>query len=265
MKKNFLAKNKIGIFILSRYNSKRLKKKASLKILGKNLIEILVERLIKNFHRKNITICSSNFNNNKKFYHKIANKYNIGIFFGNEKNVLKRILDCIKLKKINHFVRVTGDNPLTDTESILKLAKEHIKNKNDYTYTESLPIGMRPEIYSIKALKKNYKYIEDLNSTEYLTYFFLRKDLYKIQNVSLKKKFKNQNMFSVSIDKQQDYLRLKKIFFNYKNIFLNTEKILNYIVNNEKKIKLNFKILLKTKKYNTRYIFDKKNSYILLK
>ena len=72
-------------------------------------------------------------------------------------------------------------------------------------------------------------------------------------------------MFSVSIDKQQDYLRLKKIFFNYKNIFLNTEKILNYIVNNEKKIKLNFKILLKTKKYNTRYIFDKKNSYILLK
>ena len=81
-------------------------------------------------------------------------------------------MDCIKLKKINHFVRVTGDNPLTDTESILKLAKEHIKNKNDYTYTESLPIGMRPEIYSIKALKKNYKYIEDLNSTEYLTYFF---------------------------------------------------------------------------------------------
>ena len=41
-------------------------------------------------------------------------------------------------------------------------------------------------MYSIKALKKNYKYIEDLNSTEYLTYFF-KKDLYKIQNVSLKK------------------------------------------------------------------------------
>ena len=67
MKKNFLKKNKIGIFILSRYNSKRLKNKARLKILNKNLIEILIERLIKQFNSKDITICSSNSNNNKIF------------------------------------------------------------------------------------------------------------------------------------------------------------------------------------------------------
>ena len=67
MNKNFLKRNKIGIFILSRYNSKRLKKKANLEILGKNLTELLLIRLLKKFNKESITICSSNFNNNKKF------------------------------------------------------------------------------------------------------------------------------------------------------------------------------------------------------
>ena len=265
MKKNFLKKNKIGIFILSRYNSKRLKNKARLKILNKNLIEILIERLIKKFNSKDITICSSNSNNNKNFYIKISKKYRIGFFFGSEKNVLKRILDCIKVKKLNHFVRVTGDNPLTDTNAIMKLAHSHLKNQNDYTYTQSLPIGMRPEIYSAKALKKNYKYIEDLNSTEYLTYFFLRKDLYKVGKIPFKKKYKKQNLLSVSIDTKSDYLKLKKIFEKYKDIFLDTDKILKYFANKVKKTKSILKIPLKTKKFNTRYNFDKKNSYLIYK
>ncbi len=265
MHKNFLEKNKVGIFILSRYYSKRLKKKASLQILKKNITEILIERFLKSFNRKSITICTSKINNNKKFYREISKKYKLGIFFGKEKNVLKRILDCAKIKKLKHFVRVTGDNPLTDPESIKKLVKEHIKNKNDYTYTGSLPIGMRAEIYSISALKKNYNNIQDLNSTEYLTYFFLRKDLYKIQKVDIKKKIRNQNLFSITIDKYEDYIRLKKMFDQYQNIFLKNEKIFRYISKNFKKVKLKSKYFLSTKEYNARYKFDKKNSFVIIK
>lgn len=263
MKKNFLKKNKIGIFVLSRYNSKRLRNKASLKILNKNLIEILIERLVQKFDNKDITICSSNLNNNKNFYLKISKKYKINIFFGSEKNVLKRILDCIKQKKLNHFIRITGDNPMTDTNAIIKLARTHLKNQNEFTYTQSLPIGMRSEIYSAKALNKNYQYIEDLNSTEYLTYFFLRKDLYKIEKISFKKKYKDQNLFSVSIDTKSDYLRLKKMLETYKDIFLDTNKILKYFYRKGKKTKPILKIPLKTKKFNARYNFDKKNSYLI--
>jgi len=263
MNKNFLKRNKIGIFILSRYNSKRLKKKANLEILGKNLTELLLIRLLKKFNKESITICSSNFNNNKKFYNKIAKKYEVGIFFGKEKNVLKRILDCMNIKKINHFVRVTGDNPMTDPEAVFELSKEHLKNKNDYTYTDSLPAGMRSEIYSMKALKKNYNNIEDLNSTEYLTYFFLRSDKYKIQKVSLKKEFNNQNLYSISIDRKSDYLKLKKMIEKNKNIYLKKNTILSFLRKYDKKIKIKKKIPLKTQKYNARYKFDKLNSYIL--
>ena len=59
-------------------------------------------------------------------------------------------------KKFNfkHFVRITGDNPLTDPQSIMELSQKHIKNKNDFTFTRSLAAGMKPEIISFKALKK---------------------------------------------------------------------------------------------------------------
>ena len=123
------------------------------------------------FDRKNIIICTSNFNNDKTFYKKISKKYNVGIFFGAENNVLKRIIDCLEKNNFKHFVRLTGDNPLVDINAINTLSFKHIMNKSDYTFTDSLPMGMKPEIFSLKALKRNYKKIIDLNSTEYLTYF----------------------------------------------------------------------------------------------
>ena len=43
---NFLKENKIGIFIITRYNSKRLRQKASIKISNQiNLTELLIERM----------------------------------------------------------------------------------------------------------------------------------------------------------------------------------------------------------------------------
>ena len=264
MKKDFLKSNKIGIFILSRYNSKRLKKKAGLKILGKTITEILIQRLSNFFDKKNLTICSSKTNNNIKFYKLVSKKFNIKVFFGNEKNVLKRIIDCMKLNRIKHFVRVTGDNPLTDPSAILNLANLHIKRGNDYTYTESLPIGLRPEIFSLKALEKNYKFIEDLNSTEYLTYFFIRKNLYKIQKVNLIKKFKNQHKLSISIDTKKDFLLLKKMVEYYRNIFIKKNEIILYLKKNSNQKIVKKKIFLKTKKYNVKYSFDNKK-YIFLR
>ena len=153
----FLSKKKIAILVISRTKSKRLKNKAKLKIKGINLIEIILQRLLGRFDRKNIIICSSNFNNDKSFYKRISQKYSVGIFFGAENNVLKRIIDCLEKNNFKHFIRITGDNPLVDINAIHSLSLKHIMNKSDYTFTDSLPMGMKPEIFSLKALKKNYK------------------------------------------------------------------------------------------------------------
>ena len=101
---------------------------------------------------------------------------------------------------------------MVDINAINTLSFKHILNKSDYTFANSLPMGMKPEIFSLKALKRNYKKIIDLNSTEYLTYFFRRSDIYRIQKVSFKKIYKNQNKYKISIDKKKRISSSKKSF-----------------------------------------------------
>ena len=126
-----LKKEKIGILIISRMLSRRLKKKATLKILNKTLLEIIIMRLQKDFNNENIYICTAN-DKFKKFYKMLSKSYNLKIFFGSEDIVLKRIIDCMNKFNLKHFVRVTADNVLINNS--LKMLKSHIKNKSDYTF-----------------------------------------------------------------------------------------------------------------------------------
>ena len=63
------------------------------------------------------------------FYTNIVKKYNVKIFYGDEKNIFKRLLDASKKFKVKNFVRVTGDNPLTDTDILAKMILVFIKKK----------------------------------------------------------------------------------------------------------------------------------------
>ena len=132
-----------------------------------------------------------------------------------------------KKYNFNHFVRVTGDNPLTDIRSIYDISKEHLKKKNDYTFTEGLPRGMRPEIFSINALKKCYKMSKDPLSSEYLTYFFKRKE-FKFSSVKNEKKFNNQENLTITIDHKKDFLSLRKLI-KKEGIFVNKNKIISFL------------------------------------
>ena len=258
-KKNFLSVNKIKILIIVRLASKRLKNKAKKKVGNYSITEILILRLLKFFDSTSIIICTTR-NQNNTFLKKISLKYNTSFFAGAEKNIFKRIIDCEKKFKFNNFVRVTGDNPLTDAQSIIQMTKSHIKNKNDFTYTESLPLGMRPEIISMKALIKASKLANDQLSSEYLTYFFLRKG-FRFKKVKVRKFFKNENNISVTVDFKKDLEQLKKILKS--NIYITRKNIINKLKKKsfiKKKIKI---IPVKTKLYDVSFKNDdQENNYI---
>ena len=111
-------------FLKKKYNA-ILSNKITKKILNLSLLEILIIRLMKKFGNQNIIICTSGKKNN--FYTKIAKKYNVKVFYGDEKNIFKRISDASKKFKVNNFVRVTGDNPLTDPDTLAKMILIFIK------------------------------------------------------------------------------------------------------------------------------------------
>lgn len=262
-----LKKNKYGYLIISRLNSKRLKNKAKLKIGNKSLIEIIILKLLKITSKKNIVICTSK--NKDNFYRKLSKKYKIKIYEGDEKDVLSRINDCLKIYNFDYIFRITGDNPLIDINVIKKIKKLSQEKNYDYLYCNSIPRGTRAELINKKAIFKLNKIILDRKSTEYLSYFLFRKDFFKQKIVKYHKKINTENIISFSIDSLQSYIIIKKIISKCKrNIYSNKIELLkeyNKLLNNEKEFLLSQEkkyIKLKSSKYDARLKGDKKNIII---
>ena len=250
-----VKRESLKILILCRFKSKRLKFKIKKKVLGKSLLEILILRLSKSFRKEDIIICSGEKRN--KFFEKIKKKHKIEVYYGSEKNIFKRIIQCCDKFKANHFVRITGDNPLTDIETLKKMIKIYFKKKLDFIYTNGLFPGLRSEIISISSLKKIYNLAEDPDSSEYLTYFYLRRNFNKIYCLNEKIKSKEKKL-SITIDTEKDFKKLKKLIKNQKDIYINREQI-------SKRLKPDIQdeglrlIPLVTKKYNVRFKSDMQN------
>ena len=254
-----LKQKKIKIVILCRSHSKRFPEKITKKILGYTLLEILSLRLVRAFGKENILICTSN-KEKKNTLKNIAKKLNIKIFFGEDLNIFKRLIDASKKNNIDHIVRVTGDNPLTDTENLKKMIKFYSNNKIDFMYTNSLFPGLKSEIISVKALKKCYSLSIDPNSSEYLTYFFLRKNLFKLKCFKEKRISNKEKKLSITIDQKSDFIKLKNLIKkNKSNIYITRKNIIKNL--NVKKNKINNikKIPIKTKYYDARLKTDPKN------
>tara|TARA_Y100000590_G_scaffold465793_1_gene639110 strand:- start:3916 stop:4620 length:705 start_codon:yes stop_codon:yes gene_type:complete len=221
--KNLIKKKKIKILIICRSKSKRFPNKIKKKINNLTMIDILILRLLKVFNSSDIIVCTS-VKEKKKFFLKLKKKYKINIFFGSDKNVLKRIIDTSKKFNAKNIIRITGDNPLTDIKTMQKMIEKFSKKNLDYMYTNSLFPGLRSEIFNLNALIKCLSICEDPLSSEYLTYFFLRKKIFKIFCFK-QQRFNFEKNLSITIDKPSDFKMLSKII-NKKGIFLNKNDLI---------------------------------------
>lgn len=249
----------IGIFIVCRQSSKRFPDKIKKKIFDLSLLEIIILRLLKYFPKKNIIICTSNKNKNS-FFLNIKKKYDINIFFGDDKNLFNRYIKCMKKYRFKHFIRLTGDNPFMDIMAIKKVSTNHIKYKNDYTYTSGLIRGTKPEIFSLKSLIKCSNLAVDPYSSEYLTFFYLRQ-LFKIQRINFKKLFLKQDKISISIDEPKHLINLKKIIIKKKDIYINRYNLLKRLKKHASKFQVKKKryINVINDSFNVSLINDHKN------
>ena len=121
--------SKLGLLIICRINSKRLNNKILKKINGKTLLEILLIRILEKFKSKQIVICSSVLSKNSEFK-AIAKKHRVKLFYGEDKDIFLRMISAAKKFNFSNIVRITGDNPLTDVDAIIKMSNSHIKKKN---------------------------------------------------------------------------------------------------------------------------------------
>ena len=227
-----------------RLSSKRLPKKATLKLKDKEVFMHVVERIQQSKLVEKVIVCTSKNKIDKKIID-IFKKNKIEFFAGDEDDVAKRFIDAVERYKPDHIVRSTGENPCVSYEFIDLAIKKHLSNKSDYTTTDELPRGMRVEIINFNFFKNLHKKLIN-PKIEYLTWYLDRPNKWKVNKISVPKEIQRNN-YRVTVDTKEDFNVVKKIYdalYNKKPI--NTYDIVKFLDNNSKIVSINKHIKQRT-------------------
>ncbi len=243
---------KIQIFLQARMGSTRVPGKVLLKICGKTIVELIVERLrtVKNIDK--IILLTSTSRENAQLVD-VAKRLNIGYFQGSEENILDRFYQASLKFKPDAIIRVTGDCPLIDSDLINKGLT--VFNKDNYDIVSnarirSFPDGMDFEIFKRSTIAESWQ--EQFNKFKNRIEFdktFCSPTKYILES----KKFKNKDVVNrnnlsdirLTMDYKEDYEVIKAIYeaLYKKNKIFKLDKILNFINNNPRLLDLNRKYI----------------------
>jgi len=165
-----LADPVVAVCIAVRLKSERLPRKALANLGGRLAIERLIERLQTSRRVHRIVLCTSTLPEDQRLVD-VARRLDIDWVCGDPEDVMARFLQAADQVQADLIVRVTGDNPLTDPDTMDRMIADHLAHDAEYTYTEELPVGTRPEIIAVPALRRLAALAEDPSQTEYLTLY----------------------------------------------------------------------------------------------
>lgn len=127
--------------------STRLPGKALLPFGHKTVITYLLGRLSTLKDMSVITAIPSDETSNPLC--DVLKKEGFSYFRGSHSNVWQRFVDTLNLpdhKHIEHFIRVTADNPFTSLQCITGGLATHLKQKADLTVIDHCPVGAGVDI-----------------------------------------------------------------------------------------------------------------------
>jgi spore coat polysaccharide biosynthesis protein SpsF len=162
----------VGV-VSARMASTRCPGKAVAPLGGRPLLRVLLERIAAVPVLDSVALATSRQPENRVLVD-IARALGIPSFEGDEDDVLKRHVECAHAMKADHVVRVTGDNPLTDLETLERLVELHLEGGGaDYTYVpgDALLMGILSEVVSLRALELSWAQGEARHRSELVTLY----------------------------------------------------------------------------------------------
>jgi spore coat polysaccharide biosynthesis protein SpsF (cytidylyltransferase family) len=162
----------VWIVVSARMASSRRPGKALADLAGRPLLEVLLDRMRSAKGVAGVALATSERPENDVLA-AVAEGLGVPVFRGDEDDVLRRHLDCARGLGAEHVVRVTGDNPLTDVETIESLVARHLAEGADYTYVpgDALLMGILSEVISTAALARAWERGDARHRSELMTLY----------------------------------------------------------------------------------------------
>ena len=201
------------IIVQARMGSTRFPGKVLKKVLGKPLLEYLLERL-QRVKKVNGICVATTTNPQEQPILDICCQMSVKTFRGSEDDVLERYFLAAQQLKADAIVRVTSDCPLIDPWEIDKLIGYYLENLRKYDYIadgpqRSYPCGMGAEIFSFEALKQAHENAKSKPEREHVTpYIHRHPDLFRLGNISY---IEDQKDHRWTVDTPEDFQLVSKI------------------------------------------------------
>jgi spore coat polysaccharide biosynthesis protein SpsF len=197
-------KDKVGIALIARLKSQRLKKKVLKSFCKDTIIEDLYSRLKTAQNISSVFLATSNLEEDQPLVLTLGKEKS---FKGHPISVLDRMLSLSRREKYGAIFRVTGDNPFTDPTLIDKMVELYLKNDLDYVRANNVPFGVSGELFSTRYLWNLYLNMSNPLNSEYLSWFVLNDENSKKGCINFIPEDKRTSFINLSIDYPEDYKR----------------------------------------------------------
>lgn len=211
----------VDIFILARSTSHRLPNKHLRKINGKVMIEKLVDRIKKSTKIRNVVVCTTNLASDDKLA-EFLHKKNIECFRGNDKDILKRLLDAAKFYNTDIIIDVSGDKIYTDVNYVDEVARILLKEEIDFVRGNNSKLkfdpsdhfvhGIIPGGFKVSTLEKICQIKKSNNTEDGYTEFFTSDNSIKKYYIIPDVNFDITKKIKLDLDYQEDLNLAEKLF-----------------------------------------------------
>ena len=241
---------KFPLIIAARMGSSRLPGKTLMKIEGREMLGMIIDRVKNSHYVGEIILATTDLKEDDKLVD-WASKEGISFFRGESFDMLKRLSDTVKYLGANSFIEVLGDNPLIDSSIIDETCKEYINNEYDYVSiltkeypdfckkdSHIFPIGIRAQVINSKTIfEANRLARTPINREHATTYIIDNPKKFKIGLIEAENVFRELNKpdYTFAVNVKANLEMIKMIVKDLNKISKNWElkDVIKLTTNNE--------------------------------
>jgi spore coat polysaccharide biosynthesis protein SpsF len=209
-------KNIVAV-IQARMTSSRLPGKVMLDLCGKTVLERVLQRTRGSNVIDDIWFATS-CGNQDDVIELVGKRNNVKVYRGNLTNVLDRFCSVVYKSKAEVIIRITADNPFTETRFIDLGVDKLISNRLDYVAFKNIPYGSGIEVIRKEALIYSIQHTQDKEQREHVTMFVKKHpEIFKMGFIDSPIDALKRPDINVTIDTLDEYVRLYKACYSLQN------------------------------------------------
>jgi spore coat polysaccharide biosynthesis protein SpsF len=200
--------------IEARMKSTRLPGKNLRPILGKPMLERLVERLKQAKMLDGIVIATT-IDSSDDAIETLASQLGVGCFRGSMDDVLERVLRAAQSVQADVIVEITGDCPFTDPGMVDQAVGRYLASTFDYVGNvrpSTYPVGFAVQVFATRVLKEVESLTQDPADREHVSlYIYEHPERYRLDNIEsgLAEKY---HAYRLTVDTPEDFSLTAAIF-----------------------------------------------------